>query len=250
MDYSTKDYDTSYQFAEIDNLPELEALEDWALENPSQDIRNRPLVTAEGQTLGLIDDMLVDRSAERVAAVRLEDGRIAPAENLEIQADRVVYMPAGATTAYVAEANTADYDAATLTDSDETIQIVEEEVAIGKRAVLGDAIRVTSRVVTDVVSEDIALQQEEVYVKTNPVEQVVTTAEADALFQEKTIEVAEINEEAVVGKRAVVTGEVEVGKTVETEIETVSETARRTVVDVDTDIDAEIVATDLDTRNA
>ncbi|MEM7729269.1 MAG: YsnF/AvaK domain-containing protein [Pseudomonadota bacterium] len=247
MTYTTTDYDTSYSFAEIDNLPELEALEDWALENPSQDIRNRPIVTAEGQTLGIIDDMLVDRSCERVAAVRLEDGRVAPAENLEIYADRVVYLPAGATTAYVAEARTAD---ATLADADETIQIVEEEVAIGKRAVLGDAIRVTSKVVTDVVSEDIALQNEEVFVKTNPAERVVSTAEADALFEEKVIEVAEINEEAVVGKRAVVTGEVEVGKVTETEIETVSETARRTVVDVDTEIDAEIVATDLDTRNA
>ncbi len=244
MDYSTADFNTSYQFAEIDNLPELEALEDWALENPSQDIRNRPLVTADGQALGLIDDMLVDRSCERVAAVRLEDGRIAPAGNLEIQADRVIYVPTGAATAYTADAVVAD--------ADETIQIVEEEVAIGKRAVLGDAIAVTSKVVTDVVSEDIALQNEEVFVQTNPVDRVVSTAEADALFEEKTIAVAEVHEEAVVGKRAVVTGEVEVGKVTNTEIETVSETARRTVVDVDTDIDAEVVATatDLDTRNA
>ncbi|MGB6231692.1 MAG: YsnF/AvaK domain-containing protein [Litorimonas sp.] len=248
-------YETDYQFAEIDNLPELQELSDWALENPSQDIRNRPLVTANGQTLGVIDEMLVDRNAERVAAVRLEDGRLCSAEELDIRADRVVYAPSAATIqstgydvdrygAYEAEATTADLD-----DND-TIQIVEEEVAIGKRAVMGNAIRVTSHVVTDTVTEDIALQQEEVYVQTNPVDRVVSTAEADALFQDKTIEVAEINEEAVVGKRAVVTGEVEVGKTVDTEIETVSETARRTVVDVDTDIDAEIVATDLDTRNA
>ncbi|WP_298916011.1 YsnF/AvaK domain-containing protein [uncultured Algimonas sp.] len=244
------DYDTEYTFAEVDNLPELEELQDWALENPSQDIRNRPLVTAEGQTLGIIDDMLVDRSSERVSAVRLEDGRIAPAENLEIYADRVIYQPAGATTAYVAEAR--ETDATIDADADETIQIVEEEVAIGKRAVAGDAIRVTSKVVTDVVTEDVALRKEEVYVQTNPTERVVSTADADELFEEKVIEVAEVNEEAVVGKRAVVTGEVEVGKVTDTEIETVSETARRTVVDVDTDVDvdATVVATDLDKRNA
>lgn len=255
MDY---DYDTDYQFAEIGNLPELTALDDWALENPSQDIRNRPLVTANGQTLGIVDDMLVDRNAERVAAIRLEDGRICPAEELEIRADRVIYAPSQATIAatnydvdrygaYEATAHDAD---ATIAGAGEKIQIVEEEVAIGKREVMGDAIRVTSKVVTDTVVEDIALQSEEVYVQTNPVDRVVTTAEADELFEGKVIEVAEINEEAVVGKRAVVTGEVEVGKTTETNIETVSETARRTVVDVDTDIVAEDVTTDLDTRNA
>ena len=239
--YATTDYDTELQFAEIDNLPELEELEDWALENPSQDIRNRPLVTAAGQTIGIIDDMLVDRSAERVAAVRLEDGRVCPAEQLEIQADRVIYQP---DYAYGATAAATTAAAATIVDADadDTIAIVEEEVAIGTREVVGDTIRVQSRVVTDVVSEDVTLVNEEAYVQTNPVERVVSAAEADALFAEKTIEVTEINEEAVVGKRAVVTGEVEIGKTAEAVTETITETARRTVVDVDTDLDGDLDA--------
>ena len=231
------DYDNdAIEFAEVSNLPELEELEDWALENPGQDIRNRPLVTASGQTIGIIDDMLVDRSAERVAAVRLEDGRVCAAEQLEIHADRVIYQPEyeiGATAAA-----TTDYAATDVTaDADDSIQIVEEEVAIGKRAVVGDTIRVSSKVVTDVVSEDVTLVNEEAYVETTPVERVIPAAEADALFAEKTIEVTEVHEEPVVAKRAVVTGEVEVGKVAETVTETVSETARRTVVDVDTDLD-------------
>ena len=230
------DYDTdAIEFAEIDNLPELQELEDWALENPSQDIRNRPLVTASGQTIGVIDDMLVDRSAERVAAVRLNDGRVCAAEQLEIHADRVIYQPdydIGATAAATTAAT------ATAIDTDDSIQIVEEEVAIGKRAVVGDTIRVSSKVVTDVVTEDVTLVNEEAYVETTPVERVVSAADADALFAEKTIEVTEVHEEPVVAKRAVVTGEVEVGKVAETVTETVSETARRTVVDVDTDLDA------------
>ncbi len=222
------DYDTELQFAEVANLPELEELSDWALEHPSQDIRNQPLVTASGQTIGIIDEMLVDRSAERVAAVRLEDGRVVPAEQLNLQGDRVLFNQD-----YVATAAAAPVAA---TDGD-TIQIVEEEVAVGTREVVGDTIRVQSRVVTDTVTEDVTLVNEEAYVKTNPVDRVVSSAEADALFAEQSIEVTEINEEAVVGKRAVVTGEVEVGKVATSEVETITETARRTVVDVDTDSD-------------
>ena len=224
------DYDTELQFAEIDNLPELEVLDEWALENPSQDIRNRPLVTASGQTIGIIDDMLVDRSAERVAAVRLEDGRVCAAEQLEIHADRVIYQPDYEVGAYAETATTA----AVATDlDDDAIQIVEEEVAVGKRAVVGDTIRVSSKVVTDTITEDVTLVNEEAYVETTPVERVVSAADADALFAEKTIEVTEVHEEPVVAKRAVVTGEVEVGKVAETEVETITETARRTVVDVE-----------------
>lgn len=234
-------YDTNYQFAETENLEQLENLEEWALCDSDQDIRNCALVTTQGQTIGIIDDMLVDRAENRVAAVRLEDGRICPAGNLEIRDSKVVYQPEGANTACVAEARTEAAASRTDVDlnSDETITMVEEEVAIGKRAVAGDAIRVTSKVVTDTVNEDIALQREEVYVQTRDADRVIGADKADELFAEKTVEVAEVNEEAVVAKRAVVTGEIEVGKTRETEIETVSETARRTVVDIDTDADLE-----------
>ena len=225
------DYDTELQFAEIDNLPELEVLEDWALENPSQDIRNRPLVSASGQTIGVIDEMLVDKSAERVAAVRLEDGRVCAAEQLEIHADRVIYQPDYEVGAYA--------ETAAVATNDDSIQIVEEEVAVGKRAVVGDTIRVSSKVVTDTVTENVTLVNEEAYVETTPTNTVVSAADADALFAEKTIEVTEVHEEPVVAKRAVVTGEVEVGKVAETEVETITETARRTVVDVEeTDVTA------------
>ena len=203
----------------------LEALNDWELEHKEQDIRNRPLVTPTGESLGIIDDLLVDRGAERVAAVRLEDGRVCAVEALEIHPTKVIYKPAGEVEAY-------GRDKVTGIDED-TIQLVEEQVAVGKRAVVGDTIRVSSRVVTDTVSESVTLQNEEAFVETHPVEEVISSADADALFQAKTIEVTEINEEPVVAKRAVVTGEVEVGKTAESHTETISETVRKTVVDID-----------------
>jgi len=202
----------------------LENLEDWELEHSEQDIRNRPLVTTSGDTLGLIDDLLVDRSAERVAAVRLEDGRVCAVEALEIHPSKVIYRPAGEIEAYGVE---------NVIQDDDSIQLIEEEVAIGKRAVVGDTIRVSTKVVSDVVSEDIALQNEEVVVAVNEVNEVVSPAKADALFKEQTIEATAVNEEAVVAKRAVVTEEIALGKTVDTDIETVTETVRKTVADID-----------------
>lgn len=201
----------------------LENLESWELEHSEQDIRNRPLVTSTGDTLGTIDDLLVDRSAERVAAVRLEDGRVCAVEALEIHPSKVIYRPQGEIEAYGIE-NVVQ---------DDTIQLVEEEVAVGKRAVIGDSIRVTTKVVSDVVSEDIALQNEEVVVAVNEVNEVVSPAKADALFKEQTIEATAINEEAVVAKRAVVTEEIALGKTANTDIETVTETVRKTVAEID-----------------
>ena len=212
---------------------ELEALNEWELEHKEQDIRNRPLVTPTGEQLGIIDDLLVDRSAERVAAIRLEDGRVCAVEALEIHPTEVVYRPAGEVAAYGRDA-VVDID-------DDVIQVVEEEVAVGKRAVVGDTIRVSSRVVADTVTEDVVLTQEEAVVAVNEVNEVVSPAEADALFAEKTIEVTEMHEEPVVAKRAIVKEEIALGKDIDTQVETVAETVRKTVVDID-----ETVATAVD----
>ena len=63
---------------------------DYKLQEAHQDIRGLPLYTAAGVEVGKIDDLLVDEAAERVAAVRMEDGRMVPVEPLEIQDDRVI----------------------------------------------------------------------------------------------------------------------------------------------------------------
>ena len=70
---------------------ELEDLGDWKLVNEDQDIRGRPLVDENGMTIGEIEEMIVDLDEEKVAAIRLEDGRVCAVENLEIEDDRVIY---------------------------------------------------------------------------------------------------------------------------------------------------------------
>lgn len=74
-----------------DRFENLEALDSWQLVNENQDIRGRAVVSATGESYGRIADMMVDKDKEHVAAVRMNDGRIVPAEKLEIRDRDVVY---------------------------------------------------------------------------------------------------------------------------------------------------------------
>ncbi len=72
----------------------LEDLDHWQLHDEDQDIRGRMLVSATGDAIGKIDKLLVDRAHERVAAVRLADGRTYPVEPLLRKDDVVVLLGA------------------------------------------------------------------------------------------------------------------------------------------------------------
>lgn len=208
-------------------LDKLENLGSWELENDDQDIRGRPLVTTNGQRIGVINDLLVDKQDERVAAIRLDDGSACGVECLEIHPSKVIYRKPGADAGAVANAENAKGAGG------QRVPIVEEEVAIGKRAIEGGTIRVRTRVVKDKVSEDVKLRDEHVDVKRRELNQTLSGSDADALFKDKTITVTERNEEAVVAKTAKVKGEVIVTKDVGERVEHVDETVRRTEVDVD-----------------
>lgn len=210
------------------SLDELDTLDNWELEHKEQDIRGRPLVSATGERLGVIEDLLVDKGGERVAAVRLADGRSARVEFLEIHADRVVYRPQAA----VAAGTTAGTHGDDRHD-EQVIPVVEEELVVGKTVREGGTIRVSSRTVSETVGEDVTLRKERVDIDRVAVNEAIDPGKADALFQDKTIEVTERSEEAVVGKKAMVTGEVHVDKDVDVTTERVEGTVRRTEVDVD-----------------
>jgi uncharacterized protein (TIGR02271 family) len=211
----------------------LDALGDWKLEHSSQDIRGMPLVSPEGHQFGIIDDLLVDRDNERVMAVRLEDGRVTPVEPLDIHDNCVVYGEEAVAHAKrgVAEGHVVD---------EEVVPVVEERVAVGKRVSdRGKVINVRTGVVTDKVSEDVHLRKENVSVEKRPVDdRRVSTKDANAMLDGKSVSMTERNEEAVVAKDAVVTDEVVVKKTAGDKVEHIDETVRKTKVDVDTDNDA------------
>jgi hypothetical protein len=71
-------------------LKRFSDLSGWKLEEGHQDVRNMPLHAPDGKKIGRIDELLVDEDAERVAAIRLEDGRVVPVEPLEILDDKVI----------------------------------------------------------------------------------------------------------------------------------------------------------------
>ena len=125
----------------------------------------------------------------------------------------------------------ANLSADTRTD-DDTIEVAEERLRVGKRRVERGGVRVRSRVVEEEVSEDVTLRDEEVRVDRESVDRKVSSADGD-LFQERTIEVTETDEEAVVEKEARVTEEIRVGKEVTEHTETIRDTVRRTEVDVE-----------------
>ncbi len=114
--------------------------------------------------------------------------------------------------------------------NEERIAVVEETMKVGKREVNRGGVRVRSYVVETPVSEQVSLRDEHVSVDRRPV--TGGTVPADA-FRERTIEMTETAEEAVVAKDARVVEEVVVRKDVDNRTETVSDTVRSTKVDVD-----------------
>jgi uncharacterized protein (TIGR02271 family) len=118
--------------------------------------------------------------------------------------------------------------------SDEVIPVAEEELHVGKREVNRGRVRLHSRVIERPVQEQVTLREERVDVERRPVS---GTTQAGALggdpFQERTIEVEERGEEAVVSKEARVVEEVVVRKEADQRTETISDTVRKTEVDVE-----------------
>lgn len=116
-------------------------------------------------------------------------------------------------------------------DNEETIQLAEEELQVGKRAVQRGALRVHTYVTERPVEEQVSLREEQAYVDRRPVDRVATAAEG--AFQERTIEVQEVGEEAVVSKQARVVEEVSIGTKGSSRTETVRDTVRKTEVEVE-----------------
>ena len=134
----------------------------------------------------------------------------------------------GATTGgYTAAATTA----APTTGDNQTIQLAEEALVVGKRVVNRGTTRIRRYVVETPVSEDVALRNESVSIERRAATGTGTVP-ADA-FTDKTIEVTELNEEAVVGKTARVVEEVVVRKDVNDRVETVHDTVRKEELEVE-----------------
>ena len=118
-------------------------------------------------------------------------------------------------------------------ETEETVPVVEEQVSVGKRKVLRGGVRVTSTVTERPVEETVELREEKVDVEERRADRKLSPEEAEKAFEEKTLELVETAEEAVISKEARVVGEVSLSKTASEREETVKTKARRTDVKVE-----------------
>ena len=126
---------------------------------------------------------------------------------------------------------TARSDLSGTSGTEEVIPVAEEELRVGKRDVSHGRVRVRSYVVETPVSEQVSLREENVTVQRRSVDRPLTAG--DRLFEDRTIEVEERGEEAVVSKEARVREELVVNKQVGERTETISDTVRHTEVEVE-----------------
>ena len=115
------------------------------------------------------------------------------------------------------------------TGDTQRLQVVEEQLVVGKREVDRGGVRVRSYVTEKPVHEQISLRDETLSVERHPVDR----AASDDAFREQSIEMTEIDEEAVVAKTARVVEEVLVTKTSKEHVKEINETVRRTDVVVE-----------------
>ena len=118
-------------------------------------------------------------------------------------------------------------------EGEQRVSIVEEDLQVGKREVNRGGVRVHTHVVEEAKEVPVRLRDETIRVDQRKVDRAATEEDLADAFQDRTIELTETDEEAVVSKEARVTGEVVVNKDVEERTETVRENVRRTEVDVE-----------------
>jgi len=126
---------------------------------------------------------------------------------------------------------TPDTAATTTSSEGGTIQLAEEQLSVGKRAVNRGTTRIRRFVVETPVEEQVSLRDETIRVERRAVTGGTPVTAAD--FTEKTVEMTETDEEAVVAKTARVVEEVVVSKDVTERVETIRDTVRRDEVEIE-----------------
>jgi stress response protein YsnF len=118
-------------------------------------------------------------------------------------------------------------------NAEEAVQVVEEELSVGKRKVASGGVRVTTSVSERPVKETVRLREEHVEAERRSADRPLSAKEAEAAFEEKTVEMMGTSEQVEVRKEARVVGEVALTKETKERQQTVKDTVRRTDVEVE-----------------
>jgi uncharacterized protein (TIGR02271 family) len=116
---------------------------------------------------------------------------------------------------------------------EEVVPLAEEQLTVGKRLINRGTTRIRRFVVETPVEEAVTLHSEHVSVDRRPV--AAGTNVGDTAFTDRTVEVTETDEEAVVSKAARVKEEVVINKAATDRVETIRDTIRREDVEVTRD---------------
>ncbi|MCR5868318.1 MULTISPECIES: YsnF/AvaK domain-containing protein [Aquincola] len=177
----------------------------------------------------------IDAKAEEWRADGWNEGLATPGavHNERTAAEGTVEYPPSGSAGLTGLASTPDTTGrVATTGTEQVIPVVRESIEVGKRQVSTGGVRVYSRVVETPVNESVELRSEHAEVHRRPVDRPVTSADVDALG-DRTIEVLETAERAVVSKTARVVEEVSIGKSVQSHTEQVRDTLRSTEVEVE-----------------
>jgi uncharacterized protein (TIGR02271 family) len=127
----------------------------------------------------------------------------------------------------------ASHETALPKGDEEVIALSEEQLTVGKRLVNHGTTHIRRFVVETPMEENVTLHSERVSIDRRPASAGASVDNAD--FTDRTIEVTETDEEAVVGKTARVKEEVVVHKEATDRVETVHDTVRRQDVEIERD---------------
>ena len=114
---------------------------------------------------------------------------------------------------------------------DDVIDVIEEELQVGKEAVERGRLRIYNVVTEREVTQNVTLRDETIKVNRRPINREV--ALTPDLFKARSFEMVEVDEIAKVTKTARVIEEVSIGKEVVEKIETIKETLRRQDVEIE-----------------
>jgi len=182
-----------------------------------------------------VDDRTADGAIaclERAGAVDLDERE----NQWRSEGWRPTVETRGSSTDTRADVRAADSAGLEERDEPERIPVVEERLRVGKREVNRGSVRVRSYIVEEPVHEEVRLREEHVNVERRPVNEPMTPVvkgSPEDLLQERTIEVNETAEQAVVGKETRVTEQVVVSKETNERVEPIDTTVRRTKVEVE-----------------
>ena len=120
--------------------------------------------------------------------------------------------------------------AAVATGHDQTLQLAQEELSVGKRMVNRGTTRIRRYVLETPVEQRVSLHEEKVVLDRRP---ITDARPADDSFSEKSIEMIETSEEPVISKTARVYEEVGLRKEHAERVETVRDTVRKEIAEIE-----------------